>query len=199
MTNSFVLHCNATNNYITATHKKLTSSKLENALTFYCETQAQAHLASLSHFFERRHKRIAKWIDRAAYASDRTDYQNDMIDASRMIKLLSETNIAQIQIINTFTQSVNIMLSEIRKLAGIRLYESADSYTLWIIDPTTGEMDKYYTGSIPFILDRLDNDPENSEIANVIRSPEQTGARVTQKDGVISFKYDDSIFAFIRN
>lgn len=97
MTNSFVLHCKATNNYITLTHKKLTSSKLENALTFHCEAQAQAHLASLSHFFERRRKRIAKWIDRAAYASDRADYQNDMIDANRMIKLLSNTTIAQIK------------------------------------------------------------------------------------------------------
>lgn len=68
------------------------------------------------------------------------------------------------------------------------------NYTFYIIDPMTGEFTKYYSGSPISIIQQLERDPENSKIAEVIKQQQMAG-----KDGVISFKYDDHIYAFMPN
>lgn len=68
------------------------------------------------------------------------------------------------------------------------------SYTFYIVDPLSGEFTKYYSGSIIEIIKQLEQDPENSRIAQVIKQQKMAGA-----DGVISFVYDDHIYAFMPN
>ena len=68
------------------------------------------------------------------------------------------------------------------------------NYTFYIIDPMTGEFTKYYSGSPISIIQQLERDPENSKIAEVIKQQPMAG-----QDGVISFKYDDHIYAFMPN
>ena len=87
-------------------------------------------------------------------------------------------------------------LEQLRKLAGIPLTESLEQhdYTFFIIDPHTGEFTKYYRGAVGSIIKQLEQDPENSDIAQVIKQQKMSG-----ENGVISFVYDNHIYAFIPN
>lgn len=70
------------------------------------------------------------------------------------------------------------------------------NYTFYIIDPTTGEFTKYYSGSPINIIQQLQQDPENSDIAEVIK--QHTGGQLKKtEDGIISFAYDGHVYSFI--
>lgn len=71
------------------------------------------------------------------------------------------------------------------------------SYTFYIIDPTTGEFTKYYSGSIIEILGKIQNDPENSMIADVLKK--HTFGQAGGENGIISIPYDGHLYAFIPN
>lgn len=86
-------------------------------------------------------------------------------------------------------------IKTLQRLAGIITEGLAlHSYTFYIIDPETGEFTKYYSGSIISIIQQLERDPENSRIADVVKQQKIRG-----DNGVISFKYDDHIYAFMPN
>lgn len=87
-------------------------------------------------------------------------------------------------------------INQLQRLAGIPLKESLQqhSYTFFIIDPHTGEFTQYSSGSVLEIIKQLESDPENSQIAQVIKQQQMAG-----KDGIISFVYDDHIYAFMPN
>lgn len=95
---------------------------------------------------------------------------------------------------------MNETIARLSRLAGIPLKEGLEdrqhSYTFYIIDPQTGEFTKYYSGSPIEILKQLEQDPDNSMIANVLK---QQKVGQPTADGIMSFVYDNHIYAFIPN
>lgn len=87
-------------------------------------------------------------------------------------------------------------LQQLQKLAGITEGLQQHSYTFYIIDPKTAEFTQYFQGSVGEIIKRISADRENSQIADVIR---QQRGLTPQPGGIISFPYDDHLYAFIPN
>lgn len=69
------------------------------------------------------------------------------------------------------------------------------NYVFIIIDPQSGEFTEYYRGSPLQIMQKLERDPENSMIADVLKK--QNFGAMENVDGRLSFKYDDHIYAFV--
>lgn len=68
------------------------------------------------------------------------------------------------------------------------------AYTFYIIDPQTGEFTVYGQGAPFKIIQQLEADAENSDIAKVIK--QQTNLKA-DANGIISFVYDSHIYSFI--
>lgn len=90
-------------------------------------------------------------------------------------------------------------LQNLQELAGIYkpVQESLTqhNYLFMIVDPQTGEYTEYYRGSPIQILQQLQNDPENSMIADVLK---QKGfGDMQEQQGNLSFKHDDHIYCFV--
>ena len=92
-------------------------------------------------------------------------------------------------------------IKHLQQLAGILTEDMSalkqHNYTFYIIDPTTGEFTKYYSGSPLSIMQQLQRDPENSRIADVLKS--FNFSQGSGENGIISFPHDDHVFAFIPN
>lgn len=90
-------------------------------------------------------------------------------------------------------------LVNLQQLAGIYkpVQESLQqhNYTFLIVDPMTGEYTEYYRGSPIEIIKQLQNDPENSMIADVIK--QKNFGSMTSSDGNLSFRHDDHIYMFV--
>lgn len=92
-------------------------------------------------------------------------------------------------------------IKHLQHLAGILVEDATalkqHNYTFYIIDPHSGEFTKYYSGSPISIMQQLQGDPENSRLADVLKSFNFSQGAGT--DGIVSFNHDDHIFAFIPN
>lgn len=88
-------------------------------------------------------------------------------------------------------------LTELQALAGIPVTESLQNhkYVFMIIDPMSGEYTEYYRGSPFDIVNKLQRDPENNMIADVLK--QQKLADLAKPNGRLSFRYDDHIYAFV--
>lgn len=90
-------------------------------------------------------------------------------------------------------------LKNLQELAGIYtvVQESLTQhkYVFMIVDPTTGEYTEYYRGSPIEIFKQLENDPENSMIADVLR--QRNFGEMDTTGGNLSFKHDDHIYIFL--
>lgn len=89
-------------------------------------------------------------------------------------------------------------MNHLRDMAGApRITESLTNHNFLflIVDPTTGEFERYAQGSPVQIIQQLEKDPENSMIADVIK--QQKWSDMEERQGNISFKYDDHIYMFV--
>lgn len=90
-------------------------------------------------------------------------------------------------------------LQNLQELAGIYkpVQESLTqhNYTFLIVDPTTGEYTEYYRGSPIQIMKQLENDPENSMLADILK--QKNFGTMDESGGNLSFKHDDHIFMFV--
>lgn len=69
------------------------------------------------------------------------------------------------------------------------------NYIFLIVDPTTGEYTEYYRGSPIQIVQKLEQDPENSDIAALIK--QQNFGEMNDTGGNISFRHDDHLYMFV--
>ena len=69
------------------------------------------------------------------------------------------------------------------------------NYVFLIVDPQSGEYTEYYRGSPIKILKHLEADPENSDIADVIK--QQNFGSMNNNNGHLSFRHDDHLYMFV--
>lgn len=73
-----------------------------------------------------------------------------------------------------------------------------DNYTFYIIDTTSGEFTKYYSGTLGDIISQIKADPENNMLARELEK-QLVGRMSKSVDGILSFPYDGHVYSFIPN